>query len=240
MDEQFLRQLTKVKDDQRRITRFEKEIECNQDEIEKQLLDLNLAYLVSPDQNATEIDDPRLKRLSARDQNKKLLQAGKAAVKQKFSKLADMIDRHDLAVFRGEESGLKLANPVGSIPKVNPAADSKPPLVEKLLKASVTVHAVKGIHVPKNDHWDTWDIDNELRIDHQEADTKEDQDMREEEGSFPLVMGPEQRKLYAELDELADLVPEINDIQYTLKHQQLNTEQLKEHIYNLEYKANSF
>ena len=34
-------------------------------------------------------------------------------------------------------------------------------------------------------------------------------------------------------------MPEINDIQYTLKHQQLNTEQLKEHIYNLEYKANS-
>ena len=43
--------------------------------------------------------------------------------------------------------------------------------------------------------------------------------MRDEENSFPTILGPEQRKLYAELDEQADLVPEINDHQNTLKHQ---------------------
>lgn len=66
--------------------------------------------------------------------------------------------------------------------------------------------------MPKNENWDIWDIDNELRIDNHEAETKDDQEMREEEESFPTITGPEQRKLYAELNELADLVPEINDI----------------------------
>jgi hypothetical protein len=143
-----------------------------------------------------------------------------------------MIDKHD-AIFRGEDNGLKLK--VATEEEPWPRAD-----VNKIMSSSVTVQALKGIHVPKSDNWDTWDIDTELRIDHQEAETKDDQEMKEEEGSYPTIMGPEQRKLYEELNELADLVPEINDIQYTLKHQQLNTEQLKEHIYNLEYKANSF
>jgi hypothetical protein len=57
-----------------------------------------------------------------------------------------------------------------------------------------------------------------------------------EEHSLPTIIGAEQRKLYKELDEFADLVPEINDLQYTLKAQALNTEQLKDHIYNLELK----
>ena len=107
LNEQFLRQLRRVQSDQRRILRFEKEIEKNEEEIERQLLDLNLTYLVSPYQNVEEIDDSRLQRLSAKDQNQKLLEAGKAAIKQKFDKLADIIDKQD-AVFRGEEPSFKL------------------------------------------------------------------------------------------------------------------------------------
>lgn len=119
---------------------------------------MNLAYLVQPDQNAAEIDDPRLSRISLKDHNKRLLEVGKAAVKQKFNKLAEIIDKHD-AVFRGEDNGLKLKTPTDQEQK--PKAE-----VDKLMSGSVIVHALKGIHVPKSDNWDTWDIDNELRIDH--------------------------------------------------------------------------
>lgn len=34
----------------------------------------------------------------------------------------------------------------------------------------------------------------------------------ENENSLPTIIGPEQRKLYQDLDEIADLVPDINDI----------------------------
>lgn len=36
--------------------------------------------------------------------------------------------------------------------------------------------------------------------------------MQEIDNSFPTIVGTEQRKLYQEIEELADLVPEINDI----------------------------
>jgi hypothetical protein len=42
--------------------------------------------------------------------------------------------------------------------------------------------------------------------------------MQYEEHSLPTIVGPEQKKMYKELNELADLVPEINDIQHTQKH----------------------
>ena len=42
---------------------------------------------------------------------------------------------------------------------------------------------------------------------------KEDAEMHQEnENSLPTIIGPEQKKMYQEIEELADLVPEINDI----------------------------
>jgi hypothetical protein len=51
------------------MLQFEKQIEKKEQDIEQQLLDINLFYLVSPDQNeyiesAKEIEDPRLSKLS--------------------------------------------------------------------------------------------------------------------------------------------------------------------------------
>jgi hypothetical protein len=72
---------------------------------------------------------------------------------------------------------------------------------------------IKGIQVDRP--VDVWNIDNELKFD-ADFDQQEDMDMKDTE--VPTILGTEQRKLYQELNELADLVPEINDLQYTLKH----------------------
>lgn len=148
-----------------------------------------------------------------------MLSAGKAAVKQRFDRIADFIDKQD-SVFRGEE----------------PIFLKTKQKLDKFANKAVTIQAVKGI---QQHEFQGWDIDRELKIDERFDQQVEDQEMAEED-SLPTIIGAEQKKLYQELDELADLVPEINDIQYTLKNQQLNSEQLKEHIYNLEYKANHF
>lgn len=81
-----MKKLDRYKDNQAKIARVENQVVAEQQDIEKQLLDIDLFYLAQPDYNAfgTELQDIRLENIRENDKNLKLLRAGKAAAKQKL------------------------------------------------------------------------------------------------------------------------------------------------------------
>ena len=113
---------------------------------------------------------------------------------QKFDKLAEAMDKHD-AIFRGESPATK----IGEVKKTLKFDDYKP--------KTVSIYALKGIQLAP-------ETKDEISLDPMfEFDNKEDAEMQQEnEISLPTIIGPEQKKMYQEIEELADLVPEINDI----------------------------
>ena len=113
---------------------------------------------------------------------------------QKFDKLAQAMDKHD-AIFRGESP----SNNIGEVKKTLK--------VEELKPKTVSIYALKGIQMGP-------EAKDEVGLDHMfEFDNKEDAEMHQEnENSLPTIIGPEQKKMYQEIEELVDLVPEINDI----------------------------
>jgi hypothetical protein len=65
-DEFFRHKLTKVSGSHSKLSRMEREIMTEEQDLEKQLLDIDLFYLVQPEYNAfaPELQDSRLKELA--------------------------------------------------------------------------------------------------------------------------------------------------------------------------------